>query len=130
MAVTSLHYANPRSHQEVPRSLRVCPYMLGKRLTFSFMPLQYDVIPILGVWSRIGMHLLFYGKHQVHMLEGGKLEGLLREQSIKVMPTLIIMTYPLILIFSCSKGKSTMLRKVKNPYLHSSRHMISVLLSY
>ena len=73
--------------------------MLGKRLTFSFMPLQYDVIPILGVWSRIGMHLLFYGKHQVHMLEGGKLEGLLREQSIKVMPTLIIMTYPFILIF-------------------------------
>ena len=37
-----------------------------------------------GVSGRIGMHLLFCGKEQVKLLEGGKLESHLREQSQKV----------------------------------------------
>lgn len=42
-------------------------------------------IPLLTMcFQRIGMHLLFCGKQQVKLLEGGKLERLLREQSVRV----------------------------------------------
>ncbi|KAL5528152.1 hypothetical protein ACEPAF_7288 [Sanghuangporus sanghuang] len=37
----------------------------------------------MPIYARIGMHLLFYGKEQVRLLEGGKLENRLHEQSIK-----------------------------------------------
>jgi hypothetical protein len=30
------------------------------------------------------MHILFYGKEQVKLLEGGYLEGMLRKQTLKV----------------------------------------------
>ena len=39
---------------------------------------------LTGSLDRIGMHLLFYGKKQVRLLEGGKLDGILREKSIQV----------------------------------------------
>ena len=42
-----------------------------------------------GVSGRIGMHLLFCGKEQVKLLEGGKLESHLREQSQKVRVCLL-----------------------------------------
>ncbi|KAH8110282.1 phosphatidylserine decarboxylase-domain-containing protein [Phellopilus nigrolimitatus] len=37
----------------------------------------------MPIYARIGMHLLFYGKEQRKLLEGGKLENMLREQSLK-----------------------------------------------
>ncbi|KZP30542.1 hypothetical protein FIBSPDRAFT_945896 [Athelia psychrophila] len=37
----------------------------------------------MPIYARIGMHMLFYGKEQTTILESAKVEGMLREQSIK-----------------------------------------------
>lgn len=40
---------------------------------------------ILIILDRAGMHLLFYGKKQIQLLEGGKLDGILKSKSVKVL---------------------------------------------
>ncbi|KAI5117883.1 hypothetical protein M0805_002274 [Coniferiporia weirii] len=46
-------------------------------------PGSVTIFESMPIYARIGMHLLFHGKEQVKVLEGGKLEGLLHEQSVK-----------------------------------------------
>ncbi|EJD03311.1 uncharacterized protein FOMMEDRAFT_20446 [Fomitiporia mediterranea MF3/22] len=46
-------------------------------------PGSVKIFESMPIYARIGMHLLFYGKEQVRLLEGGKLESRFREQSEK-----------------------------------------------
>ena len=57
---------------------RACPYMLGES------PLLCEPQKSL-INHRLGMHLLFYGREQVKLLESKKVEDLLRQESIKVL---------------------------------------------
>jgi hypothetical protein len=58
--------------------LRVCPFTQGALIgTIPNVETEFVI--------RIGMHLLFYGKEQVKLLEHNRtIEKLLKEQSIKV----------------------------------------------
>ena len=38
----------------------------------------------MPIYARAGMHLLFYGKEQVKLLESGRIEKLLKEESVRV----------------------------------------------
>jgi len=46
-------------------------------------PGSVKIFESMPIYARIGMHLLFHGKEQVKLLEGGKIEKLLHEQSVK-----------------------------------------------
>lgn len=63
--------------------------------------------------TRIGMHLLFCGREQVKLLESGKIEKILREQSVKVT-SFTSSSININRIFSFSKALSTTHLRVQN----------------
>jgi phosphatidylserine decarboxylase len=44
------------------------------------------IFETMPIYARIGMHLLFYGKAETRLLHWGRVESLLKEQSVNRMP--------------------------------------------
>ena len=78
MAGTSLRSETHRSRLGPRGSSKACLFMPG-RYAIHACRTSADIFS-----DRAGMHLLFYGKEQIKLLEGGTLDGVLKEKSVKV----------------------------------------------
>ena len=76
-----------RDRSKPPGSVKIFESMpIYARYAFPLYP-ELIVKSTSKARRRIGMHLLFYGKEQVKLLEAHKIEGILKEQTLKVSST-------------------------------------------